>query len=50
MDNILFIFTDQWQGGATGYNAHPIVKTPNLDRLAKKSVNYVCVTMMCDKK
>lgn len=47
MDNILFIFTDQWQGGATGYNAHPIVKTPNLDRLAKKSVNYVNSFTVC---
>lgn len=40
MDNILFIFTDQWQGGATGFNGHPIVKTPNLDRLAAISTNY----------
>ena len=47
MDNILFIFTDQWQGGATGYNAHPIEKTPNLDRLAKKSVNYVNSFTVC---
>ena len=40
MDNILFLFTDQWQGSATGYNGHPFIKTPNLDRLAHKSINF----------
>lgn len=47
MDNILFIFTDQWQGAATGYNGHSIVKTPNLDRLAQKSVNFVNSFTVC---
>lgn len=36
MDNILFLFTDQWQGDATGYAGHKVVRTPNLDRLAEK--------------
>ena len=35
MDNILFLFTDQWQGDATGYAGHKVVRTPNLDRLAE---------------
>ena len=47
MDNILFIFTDQWQGSATGYNGHGIVKTPNLDKLAAKSVNFVNSFTVC---
>ncbi|MFI3254899.1 MAG: sulfatase-like hydrolase/transferase [Eubacteriales bacterium] len=39
-DNILFIFTDQWQSQATGFHGHSIVKTPNLDELAKISVDF----------
>ncbi len=40
MENILFILTDQWRADCTGYRNHPIVKTPNLDKLAKKSVDF----------
>ena len=32
--NLLFIFSDQHQGAAMGCAGHPIVQTPNLDRLA----------------
>ena len=47
MDNILFLFTDQWQGDATGYAGHKVVRTPNLDRLAEKSVNFVNSFTVC---
>lgn len=38
--NILFICTDQHSGGMLGANGHPIVRTPNLDRLAAGGVNF----------
>ncbi len=37
--NILFFFCDQLLWNASGYAGHPIVKTPNLDKLASRSVN-----------
>ncbi len=48
--NIVFILTDQWRGSALGYAGDPNVKTPNLDALAKTSVNFtnaVSVTPVC---
>ena len=41
MQNILFITADQWRGNCTGYAAHPLVKTPNLDRLAAEGVAFL---------
>lgn len=38
--NIVFVFGDQWRQQATGYADNPDVKTPNLDALAKKSINF----------
>lgn len=38
--NILFICSDQHAGAAVGANGHPIVKTPNLDRLAALGTNF----------
>jgi arylsulfatase A-like enzyme len=38
--NIVFLFADQWRGSATGYEGDPNVKAPNLDRLAKESLNF----------
>lgn len=32
--NILLITADQWRGDCLGMAGHPVVKTPNLDRLA----------------
>ncbi len=40
MDNILFVFTDQWRADCMGYRGHKFVKTPNLDKLAKKSIDF----------
>jgi arylsulfatase A-like enzyme len=39
--NILLITADQWRGEATGYAGHPVVKTPNLDRLAAEGVAFL---------
>jgi arylsulfatase A-like enzyme len=38
--NLVFVFADQWRAQATGYSGNPDVLTPNLDRLAKESVNF----------
>ncbi len=38
--NILFICADQHSGLVMGPNGHPIVRTPNLDRLAAQGVNF----------
>jgi len=38
--NIVFICSDQHSGRAPGANGHPIVRTPNLDRLAALGVNF----------
>ena len=41
--NLVFVFADQWRAQAAGYAGDPNLqgKTPNLDRLAKESVNLV---------
>lgn len=38
--NILFILSDQHNAKCMGVSGHPIVKTPNLDRLASEGVNF----------
>jgi arylsulfatase A-like enzyme len=38
--NLVFVFADQWRAQATGYAGNKDVRTPNLDRLAKQSVNF----------
>lgn len=38
--NILWIVTTQWRAAATGYAGDPNARTPCLDRLATRSVNY----------
>ncbi|MEI6177193.1 MAG: sulfatase [Verrucomicrobiota bacterium] len=38
--NILFILADQWRAQAFGFAGDPNVKTPNIDRLEKQSVNF----------
>lgn len=37
--NILFITIDQLRGDSTGFAGHPLVRTPNLDRLARRGVH-----------
>ncbi len=38
--NIIYLIADEWRASATGYAGDPNVKTPNLDKLAKQSLNF----------
>jgi len=38
--NVLFITVDQWRGDCLSAAQHPIVRTPNLDRLAARGVRF----------
>jgi arylsulfatase A-like enzyme len=38
--NVLFIMTDQMRADCMGAAGHPVVKTPNLDRLASQGVRF----------
>lgn len=43
--NILFVLTDDQAPGFTGYEGHPLVRTPNLDALAARSARFTrCYT------
>ncbi|QDV21639.1 Arylsulfatase [Gimesia panareensis] len=38
--NILFLLTDQWRAQSLGYAGNEQVQTPNIDALARQSVNF----------
>jgi N-sulfoglucosamine sulfohydrolase len=38
--NVLLLISDNQDFGDVGFNGHPVVKTPNLDRLAARGVNF----------
>jgi len=38
--NLVFVFADQWRAQALGYMGDPNVKTPHIDKLATKSLNF----------
>lgn len=38
--NVLFITVDQWRGDCLSAAGHPVVRTPNLDRLAARGVRF----------
>ncbi len=38
--NIVYLFADQWRAQDTGYAGNPDVITPNIDTLARNSVNF----------
>jgi len=38
--NILFLFSDQHRADAMGCAGHPVVQTPNMDRLAAEGVRF----------
>ncbi|MEK7754178.1 MAG: sulfatase-like hydrolase/transferase, partial [Acidobacteriota bacterium] len=38
--NILFIMVDEMRWDAMGCEKHPVVRTPNLDRLAAEGVRF----------
>lgn len=48
--NILFLLSDQHSPRFTGYAGHPVVQTPNLDRLARDGAtfsNAYCQSPLC---
>jgi arylsulfatase A-like enzyme len=45
--NIVFVLTDQWRAQATGYAGDPNVKTPKLDALASRSINFENAVSVC---
>jgi arylsulfatase A-like enzyme len=45
--NVLFIITDQHRWDALGCAGNPIVKTPNLDRLAADGVRFTRAYSAC---
>src|SRR5258708_31386031 len=38
--NVLSVTADQWRGDCLSGAAHPVVRTPNLDRLAAGGVSF----------
>lgn len=49
-NNVLFITVDQWRGDCLSVAGHPVVRTPNLDRLSARGVrfaNHWSVTAPC---
>lgn len=45
--NVVYILTDQWRASAFAYAGDPNVKTPNIDRFAAQSVNFVNAVSVC---
>jgi arylsulfatase A-like enzyme len=45
--NVVYVLTDQWRAQATGYAGDPNVKTPSLDTLASRSVNFENAVSVC---
>ena len=43
----MFLLADQWRAKATGYAGDPNVKTPNLDRLARQSLDFRNAVSVC---
>lgn len=45
--NIVFVLTDQWRAQAFGYAGDPNVKTPHIDALAARSINFRNAVSVC---
>ena len=48
--SVLFIISDQHKRSATGCYGHPLVRTPNIDRLAREGavfLNSFCGNSIC---
>jgi arylsulfatase A-like enzyme len=45
--NVVFVLADEWRAQDLGYNGNKDVLTPNLDKLARKSVNFTNTISMC---
>ncbi len=44
---VVFILTDQWRAQAFGYRGDPNVRTPNIDALAARSINFENAVSVC---
>jgi arylsulfatase A-like enzyme len=40
LPNVLFVTVDQWRGECLSRLGHPVVRTPNLDRIAARGVTF----------
>src|SRR6266700_1072324 len=40
LPNVLFVTADQWRGDSLSCAGHPVVRTPNLDRLAASGARF----------
>ena len=40
--NILFLMADQFRGDCIGADGNPVIRTPNLDRLAAEGARFRC--------
>lgn len=40
--NLLLLMTDQHRGDCLGIDGHPVVQTPNYDRIAREGVHFAC--------
>lgn len=48
--NIVFVITDDQRWDQLGYNGHPVLKTPNIDRIAREGAafnNFFVATPLC---
>ena len=45
--NVVMVLSDQWRAQASGYAGDPNVKTPNLDQLARESINFTNALSAC---
>ncbi len=45
--NVVFVLADEWRAQDIGFNGNPDVRTPNLDRLAGKAVNFTNTISCC---
>lgn len=45
--NLVFILTDQWRASSLAYAGNSVVLTPNIDQLAKESVNFANAVSVC---
>ena len=45
--NVIFVLADEWRGQDVGYSENRDVITPNLDKLAKESINLFNTISCC---
>src|SRR5256885_4142123 len=45
--NLVFIISDEHQAGALSCAGHPIVRTPNIDRLAARGTRFTAAYTPC---